>query len=154
MRLCANGEACVAFAQLGQAARLSRYSDRDVCEACHQLALDEVSPAVPSEPARTPRPRRTANGTGAKPYLRPDGRWQARYFDKDGKRRAVYARSEEMAQVKLIAALAERDGRDARGRRAALNFNPEDLVALADALSAAEKRLRHVAWLLTGAGDN
>jgi hypothetical protein len=107
-RRCANGGRCIAYAALGEPAKLSRYNEDDICSACNERRLDDV--VVPNEPVR---PRRTPHGTGPKPYLRPDGRWCARYFDKDGRRRSVYARSRETAQVKLVAALAERDGRDA-----------------------------------------
>jgi hypothetical protein len=159
---CANGEECVAYAQLGEPAKLSRYNEEDVCSACSKRKLDEEVAAASGVPqpaeASTPegkgrRRRRRPNGAGSI-YLRPDGRWQARYFDASGKRRVVYARSEQMVRLRLAAAMAERDSSSSpESIRSALDFDPEELLQLADVLQAAEKRLRRVAWLLYGADD-
>jgi len=39
-RLCARGEGCVAFPQLGQPAKLSKCNTASVCFACRDKALD------------------------------------------------------------------------------------------------------------------
>jgi hypothetical protein len=55
-RRCENGETCVAYAQLGEPAKLSRYNDGETCSACNERRLDaEVAGA--SEPPRE-EPRR------------------------------------------------------------------------------------------------
>ncbi len=40
---------------------------------------------------------------------RPDGRWEARYHDKDGKRRSVYGKSRQDVANKLASKIANKD---------------------------------------------
>src|SRR5437764_150338 len=64
------------------------------------------------------------NGEGGKPRLRPDGRWEARYWDsREGKRRSVYgatAAEVAVARDKALARVRERlpvpDGRYTVGK--------------------------------------
>jgi integrase len=50
-----------------------------------------------------------ANGDGGKPRQRADGRWEARYTDRDGKRRSVYASTRKEVVHKLAEALAKKN---------------------------------------------
>ena len=68
-RLCARGEGCVAYPQLGQPAKLSKSNTASVCFACRDKALDQKL-----EAAQTPKakPRRK----DLVPYNRPrDSPW-------------------------------------------------------------------------------
>lgn len=53
--------------------------------------------------------RKRGNGEGSKPRKRPDGRWEARYYDATGKRKTVYAKTRKEVAGKLAAALATKD---------------------------------------------
>lgn len=52
--------------------------------------------------------KKRANGEGSV-QRRKDGSWQARYFDRDGKRKSLYGRSHAAATAKLRHALKTRD---------------------------------------------
>ena len=52
--------------------------------------------------------RKRGNGEGSKPRKRPDGRWEARYTDADGKRRSVYGTTRKVVAGKLVEALAHK----------------------------------------------
>lgn len=53
--------------------------------------------------------RKRGNGEGSKPRKRPDGRWEARYTDAEGKRRSVYGATRKEVAGKLVEALASKD---------------------------------------------
>lgn len=53
--------------------------------------------------------RKRGNGEGSKPRKRPDGRWEARCTDADGKRRSVYGATRKEVAGKLVEALANKD---------------------------------------------
>lgn len=53
--------------------------------------------------------RKRGNGEGGKPRRRPDGRWEARYTDAEGKRRSVYGATRKEVASKLVEALAHKD---------------------------------------------
>ena len=53
--------------------------------------------------------KKRGNGEGSKPRKRPDGRWEARYTDAEGKRRSVYGTTRKEVAGKLADALAHKD---------------------------------------------
>lgn len=53
--------------------------------------------------------RKRGNGEGSRPRKRPDGRWEARYMDANGKRRSVYGATRKEVAGKLVEALANKD---------------------------------------------
>jgi integrase len=53
--------------------------------------------------------RKRGNGEGSKPRKRPDGRWEARYTDAQGKRRSVYGTTRKEVAGKLADAIAHKD---------------------------------------------
>lgn len=53
--------------------------------------------------------RKRGNGEGSKPRKRPDGRWEARYYDAIGKRKTVYAKTRKEVAGKLAQGLATKD---------------------------------------------
>ena len=52
--------------------------------------------------------RKRGNGEGSRPRKRPDGRWEARYWDGQ-QRRSVYGRTRKEAAAKLVEAMASQD---------------------------------------------
>lgn len=50
-----------------------------------------------------------ANGEGSAPRKRPDGRWEARYVDADGKRKSFYGQTQREVATKLREVLRNRD---------------------------------------------
>ena len=53
--------------------------------------------------------RKRGNGEGSKPRKRPDGRWEARYYDAFGKRKTLYGKTRPEVAEKLNKALAAKD---------------------------------------------
>lgn len=53
--------------------------------------------------------KKRGNGEGSKPRKRPDGRWEARYTDADGKRKSIYAPTRKEVAKKLREAMAKID---------------------------------------------
>lgn len=99
-RICENAEECVAYAQLGEPARLSRYNDDEVCSACRERRLDAEVAAASEVPRRR-------YGTGSI-YQQPTGGWRGRYTDKNGRRCSISAPTREEVEARLAAAVAER----------------------------------------------
>ena len=64
--------------------------------------------------------KKRGNGEGSKPRKRPDGRWEARYTDEDGKRKSVYAPTRKEVAKKLREAIARIDDVPA--------FEPSDIT--------------------------
>jgi hypothetical protein len=53
--------------------------------------------------------RKRGNSEGGKPRKPPDGRWEARYTDADGRRKSVYGSARKEVAGKLTRALASKD---------------------------------------------
>jgi excisionase family DNA binding protein len=117
-RVCENAEACVAYARLGEPAKLSKGNADPICFACQERRLDEE--------VANPRPvrgrDRRPNGAGSI-YREHSGRLRGSYTDKTGKRRYISGETRQEVEAALAAALTDMRTPDERSGMETTNGN-------------------------------